>query len=235
MQEKIKVLLIEDDQDLRESVAEWLVLTGMEVTAAGSAAEFYRLLAGNSYEIAIVDIGLPDQSGFVLTEYIRTNTDMAVIILTARNAIDERVKGYASGADMYLVKPVDCRELSAAIVSISQRMHSRQNETQTTSRQAANWTIIPGAWLLKAPDTDISLSAKELEFLRLLAAAPGKPVLRKVVLTQLYQRNDDHAGRALDSLVRRLRAKIADRTALPMPIKTLHAVGYCFTAPIVVK
>jgi len=126
----INVVLVEDDEDLRDSVVEWLELAGMQVSAVGSAAEFYQVLPKRDFQVAVIDVGLPDQSGHVLAQYLRANTGTAVIMLTARSTIDDKIKGYDSGADLYLVKPVDCRELSAAIVSIAQRVRKFPDRRQ---------------------------------------------------------------------------------------------------------
>lgn len=228
----IKVVVVEDDTDLRESVVEWLTLAGMQTTAVGSAGELYRLLPRENFNVAVIDIGLPDQSGFVLAEYVRANTGAAVIMLTARSAIDDKIKGYDSGADLYLLKPVDCRELSAAIVSIVGRARKTTREAAVIQQA---WRISPATWQLALPDdTPILLSVKELKFLELLAATPGLPVLRQTLLSELYSRNDAHAGRALDSLVRRLRAKITSQTDIAIPITTVHSVGYCFIGAIAI-
>ncbi len=229
----IKVVLIEDDTDLRESVVEWLTLAGMQVTAVGSAGELYRLLPREDFHVAVIDVGLPDQSGFVLAEYVRANTGTAVIMLSARSTIDDKIKGYNSGADLYLLKPVDCRELSAAIVSIAQRTWKAARDTPPAQEI---WSISTATWQLALPgETQILLSVKELKFIELLGATPGQPVLRKTLLSELYNRNDDHTGRALDSLVRRLRAKIASQTDIAIPITTVHAVGYCFIGAIAIR
>jgi DNA-binding response OmpR family regulator len=181
--------------------------------------------------VALVDIGLPDQSGYVLAEYIRANTDMAVIILTARATVDDRVKGYDSGADLYLVKPVDCRELASAVISLAQRQQTRTEPHQSLPPAVENWMLCMGTWSLTAPDgSGITLTAKEMQFLELLAATPGRSVMRDTLLTKLYLRHDEYTSRSLDSLVRRLRAKITSVTGEPAPIKTAHAVGYCFSA-----
>lgn len=231
MNTEIRVLVVEDDQDLRESVVECLCLAGLSASGVGSAAECYQTLDSGDWCVAVIDIGLPDQSGYVLVEYIRSNTSMKVIILTARNAIDDRVKGYDSGADIYLVKPVNCRELAAAIVSLAQRQFHKTDSPHCAHPHSEEWSLIQSTWALIAPDgTSIALTAKEVQFLELLTTTPGRPVNRTTLLSKLYLRHDEYTSRSLDSLVRRLRAKIMSATGSVAPIKTAHAVGYCFSA-----
>jgi len=240
MDTTVRVLVVEDNHDLRESVVECLTLAGLAAVGVGSASETYQALAGGDFNVALVDIGLPDQSGYVLANYIRANTTLAVIILTARDALDDRIRGYDAGADLYLVKPVDSRELAAAVISLAQRQQVRsepqpqqvRSEPQPHALPVSEaWSLHLGSWRLAAPNGSASeLTAKEMQFLELLAATPGRPVVRDTLLTKLYLRHDEYTSRSLDSLVRRLRAKITADTGVPVPIKTAHAVGYCFSA-----
>ena len=232
-----KVLIVEDDQDLRESIVEFLAIAGFDVTAVKNAAEFYQAVALGGFSVVVVDIGLPDQSGLVLVEYVRANTDMKIIILTARDALDDRVKGYDAGADLYLVKPLNSRELAAAITSQAQRHISRSTASAPVQRSlppsSEFWGLAQSSWSLIAPDgAEIQLTGKELQFIELLAAGMGRVIARETLLLKLYQRHDEYTSRSLDSLVRRLRVKIQSATACTVPIKTVHAVGYCFSAAL---
>lgn len=236
MDTRIRVIVVEDNRDLRESTVECLTLAGHDACGVGSCLEFYRALAADSsYAIAVVDVGLPDQCGYVLAEYIRNNTTMGIIMLTARAAIEDRVKGYGSGADLYMVKPVDCRELAAAISSLAVRLGNRAPEKGQTPAPEF-WHLDKQSWRLVPPaGPAISLTAREMQFMESLAENGGKPVRRDALLAALSYRDDEYANRALDSLVRRLRRKIEESSSLPSPIKTIHAVGYCFSVPIVVS
>ncbi|MBV5303706.1 MAG: response regulator transcription factor [Chlorobium sp.] len=117
-----RLIIVEDDRYFRADISEYLTLDGYDITGAGSAQEFYALLYTGHYALAIIDIGLPDQSGLVVAEYVRANTDMRIIMLTAHSSAAERVAGYKAGADIYMVKPVDCSELSASIATLFERM-----------------------------------------------------------------------------------------------------------------
>jgi DNA-binding response OmpR family regulator len=234
MDRRVRVIIVEDDRDLRESLVEYLTLAGHDVTGVGSGLECYRAMAENTFLMAVVDVGLPDQCGYVLAEYIRKNTAMGVIILTARDAVEDRVKGYGAGADLYLVKPIDCRELTAAISSMADRQRPEPPVPAPMPRQEA-WRLVTGAWQLVSPKGEaISLTAREMQFMTVLAATSGRPIRRETLLTTLGYGDDEYANRAMDSLVRRLRRKIEESLHLPPPIKTIHAVGYCFSSPIVI-
>ena len=126
------ILLVEDDTDLRESILRYLALAGLQAKGAASAKEFYLRLDQASFDVVILDIGLPDQSGFVLADYLRQNTGSGIIILTAHSAIQEKVQGYEAGADLYLVKPIEMEELSAAIKSMASRRTVKLDEPRET-------------------------------------------------------------------------------------------------------
>jgi DNA-binding response OmpR family regulator len=234
MNQKTRVILVEDDQDLRESLVEYLNLADHLVEGVGSGLEFYRNLALHTYDIAVVDLGLPDQDGFVLIEYARKNSEMGLIILTARDTVDDRVNGYGAGADIYLLKPVDGRELAAAIASLATRR--RESSVGPDSSPAACWQLDLGAWTLAAPTGETTtLTGKEMQFMAQLAECPGQPAPRENLLLCLYASREEAAGRALESLVRRLRAKITEATGVASPIKTSHTVGYVFAADLLVR
>lgn len=233
MTDALRVILVEDDPDLRESIVEWMSMHDTPITAVGSAAEFYKALLGQAFQIAVLDLNLPDQEGFVLAEYARANYQMGIIILTARSGIDDKLKGYQSGADAYLVKPVDCRELAAVILSVAARMQAATPVEASTIPSTEGWQILLTQWELRhGQSLAISLSQKELRLLELLAAQPGSAVQKRTILALLYQRDDFHSSRSLDTLIRRLRAKVLSQLGLEIPLRTVHSVGYCFAGEI---
>jgi two-component system torCAD operon response regulator TorR len=118
----VRVVLVEDDHDLRQSIADYLHLRAFDVTDVDSAFGFYRALAEKEFDIAILDVNLPDASGFDLARRISSGDRLGVIILTARTTRDDRIKGYEEGADLYLTKPVDGEELALAIGNLARRL-----------------------------------------------------------------------------------------------------------------
>jgi len=230
-----RIILVEDDLELQSSLLEYLKLTGLNAVGAESAIKFYQLLNAGEFDIAIVDIGLPDQSGFEIAQYLRQNSNIGIIILTAKGSTEDRIQGYNSGCDLYFVKPVDCQELTAAIQSLYDRLNSK---TEFRSEQnsaawfldATNWTMTPPA------GKPFTLTGKELQFLSLLIDNNGNPVDRNELMLALGYDVNQYENRALDALVRRLRKKLAEADGDNKdPIKTIHAVGYCFSAPAQIK
>jgi len=234
VKESVRVIIVEDDRELRESLVDYLNLNGFAARGVGSGLEFYRALTNASYAVAVIDVGLPDQSGFVLSEYVRKNTAMGVVILTAWDTINDKLQGYGSGADLYLVKPVDCRELSSAIRNLAARLDGHAPSSVPASAPG-EWRLVRQAWNLVTPDgLSIQLTAREMKFLTCLAEIPDKPVSRGALLAILGYTDDEYANRAMDSLVRRLRRKIEVLSCQTSPIKTVYSIGYSFSAPIVI-
>lgn len=224
---KLRIILVEDDSVLRESVADYLTLVGYEVTAVGSGLMFYHALAEQTFAAAIIDLGLPDIDGLQLSDYIRKNTTMACIILTARSSVAARIAGYDSGADLYLIKPVDCRELTSALANILQR-----NRKSSAAKSNSSWCLNRQSATLVTPASAlVSLTSREIDFLLCLAGSPKETVSRAVILDTLGYGNDDFSNRALESLIRRLRRKI-EAVIGNSPIQTRHGIGYSFSATI---
>lgn len=223
-----RIILVEDDRVLRNSVAEYLTIVGFNVTAVESGLTFYHALAEQSFSVAIIDLGLPDINGLQLVEYLRNNTSMRCIILTARDQIDDRVAGYDSGADLYMVKPVDCRELASALSRMVQRTSTKTDLIESPGQWRINRQ---NATLVTPSCVIVSLTAREMDFLLCLTESTEETVPRTTILDVLGYTNDESSNRALESLIRRLRRKIESAFG-SSPILTRHGVGYSFSAAI---
>ncbi|NTW83487.1 MAG: response regulator transcription factor [Chlorobiaceae bacterium] len=235
-----RVIIVEDDKDFCDSMVEYLRLSGLDVTGVDSALEFYRNIAEAGFDVVVLDIGLPDQNGIVLAEYIRNNTDMRIIMLTAQSSLESKINAYKAGADIYLVKPVDFSELSASILSILGRLdnnHStkeeaKKNEPTRFQKQESRWKLLRNGQILRSPDgNEINLTAKEFDLIERLALSYNEVVARQDLLSALDYDNNDYGNRSLDALVHRLRLKnkgIGRR----IPVKTSHGSGYCFSEAI---
>ncbi len=157
-----RIIIVEDDQDLLENMVKYLTLTGYEVMGVGSAGEFYAHITQQRYALAIIDIGLPDQNGLVLAEYVRKNTDMWVIILTACSTLDDKLAGLKSGAYFYLVKPVDCSELAATIANLFVRLdvvpplmaEEHQRGESVPDQAGGPWRLDRNGWIVITPKGD---------------------------------------------------------------------------------
>ncbi|NTW53431.1 MAG: response regulator transcription factor [Chlorobaculum sp.] len=243
MADHYKIIVVEDDRDFRESMVEYLSLAGFDVTGISSALEFYNSITRQQYRIAVLDIGLPDQNGLVLAEFIRKNTDMRIVMLTAQTSLESKITAYRSGADVYLVKPIDFAELVASIQSLFGRINvdaepvvqeRPQSEAPPQRASETGWSLLRHECGLLAPQgSKVSLTSKEFDLLEKLAATPNEVVERQALLQTLAYDNDELGNKALDALIHRLRRK-KDELELRIPLKTIHGVGYSFARPIVI-
>ncbi|WP_044561876.1 response regulator transcription factor [Azospirillum sp. B4] len=232
-----RVVLVEDDVDLRELLAQCLSSQGLAVTTAGSGLELYRQIAKEPADIVILDIGLPDQDGYAIASFLRANTNMGLIILTARSRVDDRLKGFTSGADLYFVKPVDCRELAVATINLARRLSAApdggEGQTLPTTPSSDPWVLDSARWSVHSPrGLPVRLTAKEFDLVVALTQDPGRAVDRTALLEMLDYANTVQGSRGLDALVSRLRRKIEAAVGEAFPIQTVHAKGYLFSAPI---
>ena len=233
----IGVVLVEDDADLREALTEYLELNGCAVTAVATGMGFYQALATAvaGFQVAVIDLGLPDQPGHVLAEYARRNTRLSVIVVTANDSLDNRIETYRTGADLHMAKPLDSRELLAAVVAMHRRYRERfVNASDPPAVATTVWALDRGRRRLSPPGGQgIALSPQETATLELFSAAGTSTVERARLMESLYGRQDESAQRALDNLIRRLRQKIANGNGgQPAPILTAYGNGYSFSEPL---
>lgn len=242
-----QVFLIEDDEGLGSALSEYLQMAGFAVQWFRSGLEFYACMAEvPRFHVAIVDIGLPDQSGLVLAEYIRRNTHASVIVLTANDSPERTAESYRLGVDLFMAKPVDSDVLVAAVASMALRYRQRAGEEAEVSMRAAparsmasastsSWSIDRRRRQLITPaGAVIDLTRQEFTVCEMLAESPDHRVARAAELERLYGRDDESAQRALDTLISRLRRKLSAVTGEPPPILTDYSIGHSFSEAITI-
>lgn len=218
-----QVIVVEDDPDLNATIVSFLNLSGFAANGVRSGAELDAWLVSHDCQLAVVDLGLPDRSGLSIVEALHDKGRRGVVVVTARGQINNRLSGYAVGADSYLVKPVDMRELVAVLNAIQARLPTQQK----------NWELNPLGWQLTAPNgRSARLTQSELAVIKAMGACPGQAVPRAALAEALGFRGADYDPRRLEILIRRLRRKIAEEVGIDAPIETAHGVGYAFTAGI---
>jgi DNA-binding response OmpR family regulator len=237
--ERGKIIVVEDDSDFRDSIVETLTLYGYEAVGAKSALDFYQKVAQKTYALVILDLGLPDQNGVVLAEFIRQNTNMRIIILTARSSLESRVSAYKAGADTYLLKPVNTDELIASVESNLGRFCATTEDEQARGMNpleslSPGWQLLKAASTIIAPTGDkLSLSLKEVDFLAYLASNPN--YVSRQELTEALGYDDVTSGsKALDVVVHRLRQKGADH-GIKLPVRTVRGKGFILSEPLTIK
>ncbi|MCF8209309.1 MAG: response regulator transcription factor [Rhodoferax sp.] len=213
-----RLILLDDERAFVDELAEYLLFRGYTVQCTYDAASFRAAMEEQSFDIAIMDAGLPDGDGFSLTTALRAQKQQIfVILLTARSRPEDKLSGYQAGADHYLTKPVRFDELSAIIASLERRII-------TTS-----WSLKLSQRRLFAPNgLSVDLTEKEFLFLRLLGSQANKTFDRRAIALAFDVEFIDYDQRRLDTLVSRLRHKVLDQTRLELPLHTAHGAGYLF-------
>lgn len=226
-----RVILVEDDHDLRQSIADYLRLRKIHVTEVASGIALYKALRQERYDIAVLDVNLPDVSGFELARDIAAQRDMGVIMLTARTGRDDRVRGYADGADLYLTKPVDSEELALAIINLGHRIRraGAGKVTEQTAPAAAGedapWRLDRQGQVLRSPGSAFArLSARETVLLEYLAQRPGVTVSRDEISTLFGQAAPAPESRRIDAAFARLRSKLRAE-GMDLPVRVVHGTG----------
>lgn len=227
-----KIILVEDDHDLRQSIADYLRLRNMHVTEAPSGIAFYKSLRQERYDIAVLDVNLPDVSGFELARDLSAQPEMGIILLTARTNRDDRVRGYAEGADLYLTKPVDTEELALAILNLGRRMRRGPEEAGSSRAAAAVGALDAALWrlnrqsqMLSSPELkSVKLSVREVILLEHLAARPEETVSRSLIMGLFGHAQIDPESRRFDAFLARLRTKLK-MAGMECPLQVVHGAG----------
>ena len=217
-----KVLLIDDDEDLAELLIEYAQRFAMDIEAIHDPLEALELLKHQSdYGAIILDVMLPNIDGFETCRRIRQFCDLPVIMLTARGDVTDRIVGLELGADDYLPKPFEPRELMARLqANIKRRSKSSNNDLL----KFEGLTIDLNTREVCIQEQLIDLTTKEYELLCLLADSPGKTFSRDDLLSAIKGSDLELFSRSIDILVSRLRQKLKPVN----PIKTVHGAGYAF-------
>ncbi|WP_459863030.1 response regulator transcription factor [Endothiovibrio diazotrophicus] len=224
----LRIYYVEDDADQREGIAATLGEHGFDVHAFSGSHEFYLALIEQPCHIAILDVTLPGEDGFSIAANLRQRSDMGIVMLTACGATDDRVHGLTQGADAYLVKPVEPRELIATLEALARRLGAPPGATG--GERETEWRLTLDDWQLTAPGgIHITLSAQERSLLRALMAEPGLPLSRDTLIEALGHSSDYYLPHRLDMLVGRLRRKVLEAAGAPLPLKAVRGVGFAFS------
>ena len=216
------LLIVDDDRRIRSLLSRYLLGEGYRVTTAESAADARARLAGLDFDLLILDVMMPGETGFDLVKSIRRSSTVPVLILTARDAAESRITGLELGADDYVVKPYEPRELSLRIANILKRTQPAPPPPPAETLRFGPFLYHVARGELRRGDEVIHLTDREREMMGMLAACPGETVSRLALAG-----NGAAAGeRAVDVQINRLRRKVEQDPANPLIIQTARGVGY---------
>lgn len=220
-----KILVIDDDEKLNDLLKNYLSDFGYKVLSATHPERGLQLISSQKPELVILDVMLPEMSGFEVCKCIRQDSDVPVIMLTARGELMDRVVGLELGADDYLPKPFEPRELVARIQTVLRRM-VRTDTTQV--QQYGALTIDFPRRKAFIEDRDVDLSTNEFTALSLLVRQIGRVMDRDQIMQELRGMDSDAFNRTVDITMSRLRQKLGDDPKKPTYIKTVWGSGYVF-------
>lgn len=222
----IRVFLVEDNQALREEMSFQLEHEGFEVRSAQDARELASLLQSDSCDVLVLDVNLPGEDGFSIARRLAAQKKWGIVMLTARDEIDDKLRALRDGADIYLVKPIDRRELAACIVALARRVRPTQGVD-------SEWCYLKVPRVLQAPDNrELSLTPQDAIVLGVLLERQGETCTRAELGTSLGIDFMDFPEGRINTVISRLRAKLIAFDP-NLRIVGWRNQGYAYVGPLV--
>lgn len=223
-----KVLVVDDEKLIVKGIRFSLEQEGMEVDGAYDGEEALELAKRNEYDIILLDIMLPEMSGFEVCRHIREFSDVPIIMLTAKNDDMDKILGLEYGADDYLTKPFNILELKARIKAILRRNKRQESKENDKTIEIGSLKIDTESRRVFVDDAEANLTAKEFDLLELLMKNPNKVYSRDELLNLVWGYDYPGDVRTVDVHIRRLREKVEMNPSEPKYIHTKWGVGYFF-------
>lgn len=225
-----KIIVCDDEPELRESLIEFLSSRGYEVRGASDGEALARLIAAQAPDLVVLDVRMPKVDGLTALKAIRAESALPIIMLTAADDTVDRILGLEFGADDYVGKPVDLRELEARVRAVLRRgLHEAPSEPEAGIIAFAGFSLDLAAARLMGPDgAEVPLTAMEFELLRVFTRNRGRVLNRDQLLEQAHSRDWEPFDRSIDLRISRLRRKIERDPSRPILIRTIRGIGYVF-------
>jgi DNA-binding response OmpR family regulator len=235
MNEGGRILVVDDDADVRWMVQKYLSKHGMHVALAEDGAQMREMIGDSPYDLVVLDINMPGEDGLSLARFLRANHKVGIIMLTAAADVFDRVVGLEMGADDYVTKPFEPRELLARIKSVLRRVASEsQAEPDDGDRRYVRFgeyvLDLEAHQLLDAANEQVSITSMEFDLLQAFADNPDRVLNRDQLLNLAHNKDWDPFDRSIDIRIARLRRKIEPDPGKPQIIKTVRGAGYIFVS-----
>ncbi|MEP5728591.1 MAG: response regulator [Sulfitobacter sp.] len=221
------LLIVDDDERIRTLLQKFLMRHGFLVTSARDAAHARRILSGLDFDLIVLDVMMPGEDGLSLTASLRETMQTPIMLLTAKGETDNRIEGLETGADDYLAKPFEPKELLLRINAILRRMPDTAVEDaapKVLSLGAIRYDMERGE--LWQGDDLVRLTGTEVLLMKIFAAQPGTPLSRAKLVEELGRDRGQAQERAVDVQITRLRRKIEDNPKQPQYLQTVRGAGY---------
>ncbi len=231
--ENTHIVVCDDELDVREMVQEYLGKRGFRVSTAANGGELRETLASEATDLVVLDINMPGEDGLAVLRSLRPDNPVAIVMLTAAGEVVDRIIGLEMGADDYLGKPVDLRELEARIKAVLRRRGEAKTPAASSApadaAQFGDYTLnIEAAKMVSADGTELQLTAMEFSLLKVFAENKGRVLNRDQILEQAHDRSWDPFDRSIDIRISRLRRKIEKNPEKPSIIRTVRGLGYVY-------
>jgi DNA-binding response OmpR family regulator len=229
-----RVLIVEDDRSIREMVAEYLGSQGYEVSQAEGGSDMREAIERSLPDVVLLDVRLPGEDGLTLARYLRERYDVGIIMVTAAGGVVDRVVGLEVGADDYVTKPFDPRELLARLKSVMRRLQARsspQDAPRATSERVAVgrcFLDVASHRLLDVEDQEVPITSMEYDLLKVFIQHPNKVLTRDQILSLTKNREWEPFDRSIDIRIARLRRKVEINPEEPQALRTVRGAGYMF-------
>lgn len=234
-----RLLIVDDDLEIRILLGEQLGQAGFLVSTAGNGAEMRQTLAQERVDLVVLDLSLPGEDGLTLCRDLRASSSIPVIMLTARREVIDRIVGLEMGADDYLIKPFEPRELLARIRNVLRRtkaLPESLNPVSIGKAKFTGWTLdLQKRHLVDPKDRVVVLSGAEFRLLRVFVMHPNRVMTREQLVSLSSGRAYEAQQRAIDLQISRLRQKLGDDRADSSLIKTVRNEGYVLAAAVVME
>jgi two-component system phosphate regulon response regulator OmpR len=228
------IAVVDDEAQIRAAVGEYLEMHGFRVSLADGGEILRKLMAdAPPVDLVVLDLNMPGEDGLTIARYLREHTNVGIVILTAADQTLDRIVGLEIGADDYMAKPFDLRELLARIKSVLRRVSAspapRSAKRTATKIELGGHTLdIETHTLTDENGKNIPLTSMEYDLLRAFAEAPNRVLNREQLLDKAHRSNTDPFDRSIDVRIARLRRKIEKDPSKPQLIKTIRGAGYKF-------
>ncbi|MDQ6433876.1 response regulator transcription factor [Mesorhizobium sp. LHD-90] len=224
------VVVVDDEADIRDMVQEYLSRHGYAVSAVDGGASLRALLAEKPADVVLLDINMPNEDGLAIAKYLRSRGPVGIVMLTASRTTADRVNGLEIGADDYVTKPFDLRELLARVRSVLRRASANEPTATANTEMRFGRCIfdVRKAKLYSADGKEIAVTAMEFELLQAFARNPNRVLSRDQLLGLAGDGELDPFDRSIDTRIARLRKKIELSPDEPQSIRTVRGVGYIF-------
>jgi DNA-binding response OmpR family regulator len=228
------IVVVDDEPEVREMIRDYLAGNGYAVSAVADGAEMRRVLSERPAHLVILDLRMPGEDGLSLARYLRGQGPVGIIMVTASAEVVDRVVGLELGADDYVAKPFDPRELLARVRSVLRRMELRSNDHKPQAAMAHEIRMgrcmfnPQSGRLYTLMGEDVPLTSMEFELLKAFAARPNRVLSRDQLLDFAHSKDMEAFDRSIDIRIMRLRRKIEENPDKPQTLKTIRGLGYMF-------